>query len=116
MIEPLEGKILGNLTAQATDSTGDDTLSLAVRVDTVLDRVEVLIHDGICRDSAYLDRVGVQSLIVQLERAQLELDAPVPAPVLGGIRDLVVDLFETASFAANMGAALAMGLVKAAIK
>ncbi|QYB01436.1 hypothetical protein I1A62_29830 [Rhodococcus sp. USK10] len=67
-------------------------------------------------DEFYLDRVAVQSLIVQLERAQLELEAPVPTPVLGGVRDLAVDLFETASFAANMGLAFAIKFVTSAIK
>lgn len=110
-----KGTNMANTTAQATDSI-DDTLSFSVHPDATLDRVEVRIFDGIYRDSAYLDRVGVQSLIVQLERAQLELDPPAPAPALGGICDLAVDLFETASFAANMGAALAIGLVRTAIK
>ena len=107
---------MSNSTAQATDLALDDTLALSAHAHGALDQVEVRIYDGIYRDSAYLDHVGVQSLIVQLERAQLELDTPAPAPALGGIRDLAVDLFETASFAANMGAALAIGLVRTVIK
>lgn len=104
-------------TALATDSLGSpDAVSLGAYADHPLRQVAIHINDGVYRETAYLDRVGVQSLIVQLERAQLELDTPVPAPALGGICDLAVDLFETASFAANMAAAFAIGFVKAAIK
>lgn len=104
-------------TAQESDSLScAHTTSVYVRADTALQQVAIrFAYDGVF-DEFYMDRVEVQSLVVQLERAQLELDAPVPAPVLGGVRDLATDLFETASFAANMGLAFAFKFVTSAIK
>lgn len=98
-----------------TNASGGHSV-VTVRADHALDSVSIQFGDDSYRDTIYLRDVEVQSLIVQLERAQLELAAPVPAPALGGICDLAVDLFETASFAANMGAAFAISFVKAAIK